>query len=134
MRGTSAAPTGADALRIALSAVAAVAICAPALAHHSFASFDQTRQVALSGVVRTFQWTNPHVWVELTVAQPDGTTREWAIEALSPKVLGREGWKRTSLKPGDAVVALLNPTRDGSSGGSLISIKGADGRVIGRGP
>jgi hypothetical protein len=112
----------------------AAAVVSPASAHHSFAVFDQTRQVTLTGVVRAFQWTNPHSWVQLQVAAPGGGAEEWAIEALSPNVLRRMGWKKTSLKPGESVTAVINPTRDGSHGGSLVSIAGADGRKIGGGP
>jgi hypothetical protein len=118
-------------LAVVLAAVLAAAAGSPACAHPSFAMFDQTRQVTLKGVVRAFQWTNPHAWVQLTVAGPDGQTREWAIEALSPNVLGRMGWKRTSLKPGDAVTAVINPTRDGSPAGSLIGVTDAGGRRVG---
>jgi hypothetical protein len=119
--------------RLMAAAVCAATTASPALAHHSFAAFDQTRQLALSGAVRDFQWTNPHSWVQLAVTGPDGAVQDWAIEALSPNVLGRMGWKKTSLKTGDQVVLVINPTRDGSRGGSLVRATGADGRAIGAG-
>jgi hypothetical protein len=116
-------------LVLALSAAAIFAV--PAFAHHSFAAFDQSKQVTLKGVVREFQWTNPHSWLQLEVVNAKGVAEEWSIEMISPSVLGRMGWKRNSLKAGDAVVVVINPVRDGSHGGNMVSVTGADGRQIG---
>jgi hypothetical protein len=41
------------------------------------------------------------------------------------------GWKKNSVKPGDKVTVLVNPTRDGSRGGALISVTDANGNKIG---
>lgn len=102
-------------------------------AHHSFAMFDRTKEVSLKGVVREFQWTNPHSWVQLIVKDAQGNSAEWSLEALSPNVLSRMGWKRNSIKTGDEITAYFNPTRDGSHGGNLVRITTADGRTIGGG-
>jgi len=102
--------------------------------HHSFAMFDRTKVVSLKGVVREFQWTNPHSWVQLTVKTDKGATEEWSLEALSPNVLSRMGWKRNSIKTGDEITAFFNPTRDGSHGGNLVKIVLADGQSIGGAP
>ena len=110
---------------------AAAMLAAPAYAHHSFASFDQTKQVTLKGVVREFQWTNPHSWLQLKVMNSDGVVEDWSIEMISPSVLSRMGWKRNSVKAGDEVVVVINPVRDGAHGGNMISVTGADGRKIG---
>ena len=60
-----------------------------ASAHHSFAAFDTTKQFTLTGVVKDFQWTNPHCWLYLTVTNGDGHPEDWQLEALSPNVLER---------------------------------------------
>ena len=104
-----------------------------ASAHHSFAAFDTARQLTLSGVVKEFQWTNPHCWLHLEVTNAEGQLELWQLEALSPNVLGRSGWKKNSIKPGDKVTVLVNPTRDGSHGGALISVTDASGNKIGGG-
>jgi len=101
------------------------------VAHHSFAMFDRTQVVSRKGIVREFQWTNPHSWVQLMVKDPGGEVQEWSLEALSPNVLGRMGWKRNSLKPGDEITAYFNPTRDGTHGGNLVKVMLSDGTVIG---
>jgi hypothetical protein len=114
--------------------VAALLACSGievASAHHSFAAFDTQRQVTLSGVVKQFEWTNPHCWLHLSVTNANGQIDEWQLEALSPNVLGRLGWKKNSVKTGDKVTVLVNPTRDGTNGGALISLTDANGNKIG---
>jgi hypothetical protein len=101
-------------------------------AHHSFAVFDQTKRVTLVGTVREFQWTNPHSWIELVV-EKGGATEQWSVEALSPNVLGRQGWKRNTLKPGDKITVVINPRRDNSRGGNLVSVTLANGTTLGGG-
>jgi hypothetical protein len=111
-----------------------LAVATPLLAHHSFAMFDNSRKITLKGVVREFQWTNPHSWVQLLVKNEKGETEEWTLEALSPNVLRRMGWKRNSLKPGDDIVVIFNPLRDGSHGGNLVTVTMANGQTIGGQP
>ena len=36
------------------------AVAVPAVAHHSGAMFDDKKEVTVSGVVKEFQYTNPH--------------------------------------------------------------------------
>jgi hypothetical protein len=102
----------------------------PAGAHHSFAAFDQTKIVALVGKVRQFQWTNPHAWIELDVPDGKGQVRQWSIELNSPNNLTRQGWKRTSLKPGDQVKIRVNPLRDGKPGGLFLDLVLPNGTVL----
>ena len=77
-----------------------LAACAagPALAHHSFAMFDQSKQLTLAGSVKEFQFTNPHAFIELRVpAAAGGAATDWSIELNSPTNLRRQGWARDSL-------------------------------------
>lgn len=118
---------------LALAAALALAGAAPALAHHSYASFDRTREVTLTGVVKEFQWNNPHAWIQVMVADDKGRQTEWGFECGSPNMMARTGWKRTTLKPGDKVVAVVNPLKDGRPNGSLVRITLSDGKVLGPG-
>ena len=95
---------------------------APATAHHSFAMFDQKRTVVLEGTVVQFQWTNPHVWIELKVSDPGGAPAQWGVECTSVNILRRQGWHHDSLHPGDRVKLVLRPLRDGSHGGQLAKL------------
>ena len=108
----------------------AAAAATPALAHHSFAMFDMSKQVSISGTVKDFQYTNPHSWVIVTAMAPDGKQTEWSFESEGPSTLLRAGIKHSSLSPGDKVTALGFPMRDGRPAGSLISITKADGSVL----
>ena len=103
---------------------------APALAHHSFAPFDQSKTVAYEGTVSEFQWTNPHSWLILKVKGEQGD-EVWSFEMLSPNVLRRMGWNRDILKAGDIITVTANPARDGSKAGLVVDVLGPDGKPIG---
>jgi Family of unknown function (DUF6152) len=111
--------------------VIAWAVTIPAYAHHSFAMFDQSKQLTLKGTVREFQWTNPHAWIHLDVPSAAGVKDTWQVELNSPNNLKRQGWKSSSVKPGDQVTLVLNPLKDGSKGGLFVSITLPDGTVLG---
>ena len=103
---------------------------APALAHHSFAMFDMAKELKLEGTIKTFKWTNPHAWIEINVTEPDGSVKMWAIEMTSPNNLARQGWKRSTLKPGDKVIMVIHPLRDGNPGGAFFNVTLKNGRVM----
>jgi Family of unknown function (DUF6152) len=111
---------------------AAITLTSPlAVAHHSFAMFDQSKEVTLQGTVKEFQWTNPHSFIELAAMNADGTADVWSVELNSPNNLKRQGWKSDSLQTGDKVTLVLNPLRDGRKGGLFISVTRPDGLVLG---
>ena len=105
-----------------------------ALAHHSFAMFDLTTKVTLSGVVTRFEWTNPHAYIEIDVPAEDGSPAHWTIELGSPSILMQSGWKFNDLKAGDEVTVEISPLRNGSAGGLLEYVVLPDGRPLGNGP
>jgi hypothetical protein len=102
-----------------------------AYGHHSFAPFNMTETITLSGVVKEFQWENPHSWIQIMVTDESGQEVEWSIEANSRASLSRQGWKQSSLKPGDDVTVTSHPLRDGRPGGSLVEVTLADGTRLG---
>jgi len=107
-----------------------LAAAAPVSAHHSFAMFDTKKTVTLNGTIKEFQWTNPHSWVQINVPDAQGKLVEWSIEMGSPNMLSRNGWRPTTLKPGDKVELITNPMKDGSPGGAMVKITVPDGRVF----
>ena len=111
----------------ALVAAALLAGAGAAQAHHSFAMFDQNKQVTVNGTVKEFQWTNPHAFIELM----DTSGKVWSVELNSPNNLIRQGWKRTAMKAGDKVTVVLNPLRDGTLGGLFNAVTLPDGKVLG---
>jgi len=105
---------------------------AQALAHHSFSMFDNEHQVKMIGTVKTFQWTNPHVYIELETVEA-GATKDWTIECANPGILNRVGWKFNMIKPGDKIAIVMAPVRSGELGGLLKEVTLPDGRVFGNG-
>lgn len=112
--------------------VMAILFSGSAAAHHAFSMFDQKQQVLLEGEIKEFQWSNPHVWVQLLVTGADGKVVEWSIEGSSPNGLRRQGWTSKSLLPGMKVKLLTNPLKNGEAGGSLVNVTLEDGTVLGR--
>jgi Family of unknown function (DUF6152) len=119
-------------LRPVLLAVASLSAlhAGGALAHHSTAMFDQAKTIKLVGTVKQFQWTNPHSWIQLDVANAQGVVEEWSIEGNSPNQLIRLGWRPATLKPGDVVTVMVKPMKDGAKGGMFVEITLADGKVL----
>ncbi len=76
-------------------AVLALAYGGIAAAHHSFAMFDQSKQLPLTGTVHDFQWTNPHAFIDVDVPNSTGGLDLWKVELNSPNNLKRQGWKST---------------------------------------
>jgi Family of unknown function (DUF6152) len=106
----------------------------PLLAHHSFTMFDMTKSITLAGTVTDFQWTNPHVYIEIDVPNDKGAVNHWSIEMGSPSILIQSGWKFKSLHKGDKVTLVINPLKNGQSGGFLAKATLPDGRTLGNGP
>ena len=123
--------------RLALWAVMGILVGGGAArlhAHHSFAMFDTTNRVTLTGTVTQFQWTNPHAYIEIDV--PDGANppKHWTVELGSTSILQQGGWKFTDVKPKQTITVVISPLRSGQPAGLLVRITLADGRVLANGP
>jgi hypothetical protein len=107
-----------------------IGIGLPAAAHHSFAIFDHSQTYTLKGTVRSFQWTNPHGYIDLEVKQgPPGIDR-YTVELTSINMLRRAGWKSSDVHEGDEVTAIVAPLLNGQQGGLLLELKMSDGRTL----
>lgn len=116
---------------ISAAIMASLALVLPASAHHSYAMFDTDKDVALSGTVVEWQWTNPHILIVLSAPDSTGKLVSWTLEGASPAVLRERGWSRSIARPGDKLVVHMRPLRDGSLGGQVDSIVVADGKSYG---
>ena len=104
-------------------------------AHHSPAMFDFSKELALTGTVRVFQWTNPHSYIQLVVEADDGVEQEWSLEMGGNVYLYNLGWRPSTVKPGDTLTVTVVPLRSGKKGGGLlVQATTADGKSLGANP
>lgn len=106
------------------------AFSVPAQAHHSSAMFDDQKTVIVSGVVKEWQYTNPHSWLLVDVTGADGKVVEWGFEAEGPTTLTRSGLKKSDLPPGTKITITGNPMKDGRPAAAWIKAVLADGREL----
>src|SRR5437763_9025920 len=105
------------------AALAAVLLAAPAVAHHSFAMFDQSKTLYLTGTVKQFDFVNPHAWLNVAVANDKGETVTWSFEGGSPSQLVALRWSKDKPRIGETVEVGFRPLKDGWHGGRLLSRK-----------
>lgn len=110
--------------------MAALSITVPAVAHHSFAMFDQSREQHIDGTLAQFEWVNPHSWLWIKVPDGKGGQTLYALETAGTGMLNRMGVQRTTFRPGDKVSMDLHPFKDGRPGGEWVRAHLADGRVL----
>lgn len=122
-------------LKIITGGVTAIAFAVlvavqPVMAHHSFEMFDMAKVRTITGTIKDFQWTNPHTFTFIDVPNDKGGVDTWAIEGMSPNFLGRRGWTKHTLSPGDKVTITIAPLKDGQKGGTFLRVTLADGREM----
>jgi hypothetical protein len=120
--------------RMRVVAVSVALLAAPAArvsAHHSFAAqFDATKPITLTGTVTKIEMINPHGWIYIDVKQPDGTVKNWAIEAVAPSTLAARGFRRNTIPIGLELVVQGYRAKDGSTTANGNIIKLPDGREL----
>jgi hypothetical protein len=92
-----------------------MAIAVPLAAHHSFeAEYDFNKTMTLTGTVTKMEWMNPHAHFYVDVKGADGKVTNWNLELGALPVLIKQGWRKDSLKPGDAVTVEGYLPKDGT--------------------
>ena len=111
------------------------ALCpSAALPHHSNVAYEVTKVITITGVVKNFEWVNPHTWLHVVVDDGKGGKVEWACEGRAPGVLGRAGWSRSILKAGETVTVHMSPAKDGSKVSIIARVTKADGTILSNQP
>ena len=99
----------------------------PLSAHHSSSSYDMEHPVNVKGIITKVEWTNPHVFIFLTVKDDSGNVEEWRVEGNSPNMLSRVGWKPEMLKVGETLDVKGAAAKSGSKVMRLITLTLANG-------
>ena len=113
---------------------AGLLLATPAFSHHSNVAYEVTKVITITGVVKEFQWSNPHTWLYVTVDDGKGAKVVWACEGRAPGVLGRAGWSKRSLTAGETVTVDMSPAKDGSKTSIIARVTKADGTILGNQP
>ena len=119
-----------NALTMAVSlAMLAMLFEVPVSTHHSFAMYDQSKTVTLTGVVRQFVAQANHAELHFVLVAPDrkglvkaadGKYVEWGVEMAGAAAVAQQGITTTAFGVGTVFSVRLNPLRDGSNYGSRI--------------
>lgn len=120
--------------RTVLAALLLATASPAAMSHHSFRSqYDANQPVTVTGVVTKIDWMNPHVYFYVDVTdEATGEVQSWGFEMGPPHMLERRGWKRNSMKIGDAVEVHGTRARDGSLTANARQVTmSATGEVLG---
>jgi len=115
----------------ALAAVACLVWPASLSAHHSQAMYtDASGAISITGVVKKFEFTNPHSFIYLEVTGDDGKAKLWALEMQSVTHLKSIGWINTTVRVGDMLTVAGRPAKNGAPAMYAEVIKLPDGRMI----
>jgi hypothetical protein len=113
----------------ALLTISVLAMTAmPGLAHHSGAMFEAVKTITVEGVVKQFQYTNPHSWLLVDVKNKDGSVTTWGFEAEGPSTLQRAGIRPSDFAVGTKLKITGHPMKDGSPAAAWVDAVRADGK------
>ena len=103
-------------LAVSVLSAALLLSAVPLVAHHSFAAeYDNNKPIKFSGKVTKVEWLNPHIYVYIDVKDDKGSTTNYAVEGGAPNGLFRQGWRKDTLKVGDALSVEGFLAKDGSN-------------------
>ena len=113
-----------------LGSLTFVVLLAPLQAHHAGVMFEEEKEVTVEGVVKEFQYTNPHSWLLVDVADENGTVTTWGFEAEGPSTLMRRGIRAGDLTPGTKLTITGRPMKDGRPAAAWTKAVREDGTVF----
>jgi len=103
-----------------------------AFAHHSFAMFEMSKNVTYKGTVVEYHLENPHSHIIIQVSASEGKelAGKWDIEGGAVNIMVKQGWTKTTYKPGDSITVVAHPMKDGSKAASLFYAIMPDGKRL----
>ena len=115
---------------LSLGLLTYIVVFSPVTAHHAGVMFEEEAEITLEGVVKEFQYTNPHSWLLVDVTGEDGRITTWGFEAEGPSTLMRRGIRVGDLMPGTRVTISGHPMRDGRPAAAWTRAVREDGVVF----
>jgi len=91
---------------------------------------DASGAISITGVVKKFEFTNPHSFVYLEVTGDGGKPKLWALELQSVTHLKSIGWTAETVKVGEILTAIGRPAKNGAPAMYAEVLKLSDGRMI----
>jgi hypothetical protein len=114
-------------LLLSIAIIATIAV--PALAHHSATMFESEKTITVEGVVKQFQFTNPHSWLLVDVTDKNGKVTTWGFEAEGPSTLQRSGIRPSDFAAGTKLKITGRPMKDGSPAAVWVdAVRVSDGK------
>ncbi len=101
---------------LGLAAVCVLALAMPVLAHHSHGNYDVSQWTVYEGTVREVHLVRPHSWIYLEIADDEGQSTVWALEATGPEGLLGNDIQPQDVMSGDTISVRCHRLRDGSNG------------------
>jgi len=84
----------------------------PVFAHHNSTPFyDDQKEVETVGTVARFNFRNPHSFLFIDAQDEAGQAVEWEVELGAAVSMRRSGWTPETIKAGDPIRAVGNPSR-----------------------
>ena len=106
-------------------------VTGPLVAHHGRGdAYDMREQLTLKGTVSEVRWANPHVVVYMDAVNESGNVVNWGFENSNVSTLARQGYHRNTLRIGQEITAVVNPSRHGVPVGIVVKVILADGTEI----
>lgn len=118
---------------IFLVTVGLLVVSIPLSAHHGNAAYATGKVITVKGLVTDWIWANPHCWLKVDTKDEGGEVTHWIIEAGNPPDMTRQGWAKTSLKPGDSVTVTLIQAKNGTPVGRVRSVALSNGQMLSSG-
>lgn len=91
-------------------------------AHHSYAIYDIDNKIERVGVLKEFNYRQPHITMVVESTCADGRVETWDIVTKAIRLWERDGHDKDFAEIGETITILGWPARDGSEQMALSAI------------